>query len=313
MKAVVFGPGSSPHLGVFDHPIAGPTHQDVEVRAAALTHLDVAIATGRHYLSPRLGTAVMGREGVVRLATGERLFLGVGAIAFPHGSMAERTSADASRGLRLPDGIDDALAAALGNAGLAAWLPLSWRARMNPGETVLVIGATGITGRIAVAAARRVGAGRVVAAGRNPASLQGLLSTGADAIVRLDASHDLTTAYREAARGDIHVVLDYLNGPPAEAALPAMATGGRMVQIGSALAPAMALHAQTARRACLDVLGFAYYHAPLEAQQDAYTRLCLAALTGDVTVPVIALPLERFDEAWQAQRSGSANRYVLIP
>ena len=313
MKAVIFGPDLLPRFGVFDDPIVGLAHRDVEIRAAALTNLDVGIATGRHYLSPRHGTAVLGREGVVRLATGERLFLGVGAIPFPHGSMAERTSADVSRGLRLPDGVDDALAAALGNAGLAAWLPLSWRAKMRPGETVLVIGATGVTGRIAVAAARRLGAGRVVAAGRNPAVLNELLSTGADAVVRLDESHDLTAAYREAARGDVHVVLDYLNGPPAEAALPAMATGARMVQIGSALAPAMALHAQTARRACLDVLGFAYYHAPLDAQQDAYSRLCLAALAGDVTVPVVTLPLERFDEAWQAQSAGSASRFVLCP
>ena len=313
MKAVVFGPDLPPHCGVFDDPIAGPTYCDVEVRAAALTNLDVAIAMGRHYLSPRHGTAVMGREGVVRLPNGERLFLGVGAIAFPHGSMAERTSAEVGRGLRLPDGIDDALAAALGNAGLAAWLPLSWRARMKPGETVLVIGATGVTGGIAVAAARRLGAGRVVAAGRNRAALDGLLSTGADAVVRLDESQDLTAAYREAANGDVHVVLDYLNGPPAEAALPVMATGARMVQIGSALAPAMTLPAQTARRASLDVLGFAYYHAPLEAQQDAYNRLCLAARAGDVKVSVVALPLDRFADAWQAQCAGSASRFVLCP
>ncbi len=313
MKAVIFGPGVLPHYGVFPDPIEGPAHRDVEVVAAALTNLDVGIATGRHYLSPPHGTAVVGREGVVRLPGGERLFLGVGAIPVPYGSMAERVSAEVGRGLRVVDELDDERAAALGNAGLAAWLPLSWRARLERGETVLVIGATGITGRIAVAAARRLGAGRVVAAGRDPASLDRLLSSGADAVVRLDDTHDLTAAYREAARGDVHVVLDYLNGPPAEAALPAMATGARMVQIGSALAPAMALHAQTARRACLDVLGFAYYHAPLDAQQDAYTSVCLAAVAGDVTIPVVTLPLERFDEAWQAQCAGSASRFVLRP
>jgi NADPH2:quinone reductase len=227
--------------------------------------------------------------------------------------MAERAPADLSLSYLVPDGVSDEVAAAIGNAGLAAWLPLSWRAKMRASEKVLVLGATGTSGRIAVAAAQLLGAGRVVAAGRNGQALAQLEAAGADAIVRLDSGDDLTLAYCEAARGKFDVVLDFLNGPPAEAALGAMATGGRMVQIGSGLAPALALHAQTARRSSLDVLGFAYYHAPILEQAAAYSELCSAFLSGRFPLDVRARPLEEFAAAWEAQRGGSRTRQVLVP
>jgi NADPH2:quinone reductase len=312
MKAVTVDESLSPRYGEFREPVARDGGIVVQVRAAALTNLDVGIAEGRHYLKPDRYPAVVGREAVVVGPSG-RLYLNVKAIPVPFGSMAERAVADLANGLPVPDGIPDDLAAALGNAGLAGWLPLSWRARLRKGETVLVLGATGTTGQIAVAAASLLGAGRVVAVGRNPETLELLLSSGADAVVRLGDTHDLVRAYREAAGGEVDVVVDYLNGPPAEAALATMSVGGRLVQVGSTLAPGILLHAQTARRQSLDVLGFAYYHAPIEEQADAYRRLCEAAMTGKVTVNRMPLPLSEFARAWAGQKAADGRRYVLQP
>lgn len=312
MKAVTVEESQEPRYGDFKEPAAGQGQTVLSVRASALTNLDVGIAQGRHYLKPDKYPVVVGREAVAAGPSG-RFYLTVKSIPTPFGSMAERTLADLAYGLPVPDGVPDDLAAALGNAGLAGWLPLSWRARMAPGETVLVVGATGTTGRIAVKAASLLGAGRVVAVGRNTEMLERLLSEGADAVVRLAETDDLARTYREAAGGEIDVVIDYLNGPPAEAALLTMRERGRMVQIGSALAPGIFLHAQTARRQCLDVLGFAYYHAPIDLQVDAYRRLCEAAMEGLLTVERTTLPLAEFDRAWRGQKDSDGRRYVLEP
>jgi NADPH:quinone reductase-like Zn-dependent oxidoreductase len=312
MKAVTVDELLSPRYGEFREPVAQDGGVVVQVRAAALTNLDVGIAEGRHYFKPDRYPAVVGREAVV-LGPSGRLYLNVKAIPVPFGSMAEYAVADLANGLPVPDGIPDDLAAALGNAGLAGWLPLSWRARLRKGETVLVLGATGTTGQIAVAAASLLGAGRVVAVGRDPETLERLLSSGADAVVRLEETDDLLRAYRDAAGGEIDVVVDYLNGPPAETALATMSVGGRLVQVGSTLAPGILLHAQTARRQSLDVLGFAYYHAPIEEQAEAYRRLCEAAMSGKVTVNRMPLPLSEFARAWAGQKAADGRRYVLQP
>jgi NADPH:quinone reductase-like Zn-dependent oxidoreductase len=227
--------------------------------------------------------------------------------------MAERALVDLRCLLEVPDGTSDALAAALGNAGLAAWLPLSWRAPLQPGETVLVIGATGLSGQIAVAAARLLGAGRIVAAGRNPEALARCRTLGADAIVDLSAASDLASAYGQAAGRPIDIALDYLCGPPAEAVLEALAPGGRIVHIGTTVAAEMKLSGQSLRRTSADILGFAYYHAPIEAQQAAYASLCRHAAEGRIVIDFESLPLTKVREAWDRQLAGSRKRLVLLP
>ena len=313
MKAVSVPESHLPAYGDFAEPEPGQGLSVVDVRAAALTNLDVAIAEGRHYFSSGRHPVVVGREAVVTTADGERLFLNVNAVPVPFGSMAERTLADLRYGLPVPNELSDTLAAALGNAGLAAWLPLSWRARMQPGETVLILGATGTTGRIAVAAASLLGAGHIVAVGRDPAGLEKAKALGAHAVVALADDQDMVTAFRQALDGSAAVVLDYLNGPPAEAALQVMATGGRMVQIGSMLAAGVHLPAQLARRGSLDVLGFAYYHAPIAEQIAAYLKICRGAIDGRIDLDSVSLPLADFDEAWRQQKQGSRQRFVLHP
>lgn len=312
MRAVLFEPGEEPGVGEHPEPIASEGLALVSVRAAALTNLDALIVGGGHVYSPK-GRAVVGREAVVENGAGKRFFLPVTSIPMPHGSMAERTVADMSRALPVPDGVPDALAAAVGNAGLAAWLPLSWRGRLRSGETVLVLGATSTSGRIAVAAAAALGAGRVVAVGRNAPGLERLLSRGADAVVQLDRDADMVGAFEHAASGGVDVVLDYLNGWPAEQVLGAMSVGGRVVQIGSAAAPSMTLPVMPLKVSNLDVLGFAYHHAPVEEQRSAYRELCNAALEGAFDIDVRSFRLGEFDAAWRTHSSGVQLRCVLHP
>ncbi|WP_309091043.1 zinc-binding dehydrogenase, partial [Phenylobacterium sp.] len=170
----------------------------------------------------------------------------------------------------------------------------------------------GTSGLIAVASAVALGAGRVIAAGRNPAALERARALGAHDTVVLGGD-GLAAAFASAAGGEVDVVIDYLNGAPAEAALSVMALGGRMVQIGSLLAPGMQLHAQTARRQSLDVLGFAYYHAPIDEQRRAYGAVCDLALKGRAEIDIETTSLIDFAAAWGRQKAGGGMRQVLRP
>ncbi|MFM9971789.1 MAG: zinc-binding alcohol dehydrogenase family protein [Burkholderiales bacterium] len=305
--------GAQPSYDSFDEPVARDGAVRVDVLAAALTRVDIVVAAGRHYTHPPAGRFVLGREGVGTLDDGRRVYFNFKSCLGPFGSMAEQTLVDPQYLLDVPEGVPDALAAALGNAGLAAWLPLSWRARLQPGETVLVIGATGLSGLIAIAAARLQGAGHIIAAGRDAASLEKCRALGADATVNLSANPDLTAAYASAAGRPIDVVLDYLCGRPAEAAIETIAEGGRMVHIGSTVAAQMTLPGGTLRRTSADILGFAYYHAPMETQQEAYKALCEHAAAGRIAIDIETLPLARVCEAWDRQLAGLRKRLVLIP
>jgi NADPH2:quinone reductase len=312
MQAAVMKDDQRPVYDRFAEPEAIDGAVVVEVLAAALTGLDKVVARRVHYVKMPDGPFVLGREGVARRSDGRRIYFNLKAPVAPFGSMAERTLIDPHFAFAIPDGVADDTAAALGNAGLAAWLGLSWRGRMRPGETVLILGATGVSGLIAVTAAKRLGAGRVIAAGRNRDALQRAKRLGADEIVMLAAA-DLVAAYRDAAGGAVDVVMDYVCGAPAEAALEVLATYGRLVHIGTRAGPAMTVPGATARRNCIDVMGFGYYHAPIETQAEAYAELCRVAASGEIALDVETRPLSEIAAAWDAHAAGSRRRQVLIP
>ena len=200
MQAAVMKDDQRPVYGRFAEPQAIDGAVVVEVLAAALTGLDKVVARRVHYVKMPDGPFVLGREGVARRSDGRRIYFNLNAPVAPFGSMAERTLIDPRFAFAVPDGVADDTAAALGNAGLAAWLGLSWRGRMRPGETVLILGATGVSGLIAVTAAKRLGAGRVIAAGRNREALQRAKRLGADETVDLAAATDLVAAYPRCCR-----------------------------------------------------------------------------------------------------------------
>ena len=180
MKAAVLKELNGPPVfDDFEDPVAGEGQAVVEIAAAAIHHVDLARASGTFYLGPPPLPSVLGVDGVGRLADGRRVF--VDAAVAPFGTWAQRTLVRTDSLLDVADGVEDATAAALANSGLTAWLALAWRAPVRPGQTVLVLGAAGAVGSVAVQAARLLGAGRVIAAileGERP-------PPGADAVVTM--------------------------------------------------------------------------------------------------------------------------------
>ncbi len=313
MRAVVLRAyGATPQLGEFDDPApSGDDDVVVEVLAAGLNPVDISVASGRFYGGAPPLPCVPGREGVGRLTGGGRVYFD--QCVAPYGSLAERTMVRASGTVAVPQGLDDALAVAVGTAGLAAWLSLQWRAKLQPGESVLVLGASGVVGQIAVQAARLLGAGRVVAAARNPERLEHARELGADATVRLGEHEDLAGALREAGGGGFDVVVDPLWGKPAEAAVDALHPGGRLVQLGQSAGPDATLASATVRGRMLSILGFTNLRVPDEDRYAAYAQVAAHAASGAIAVDVETIGLARIAEAWARQKAGPGRKLVLTP
>src|SRR4051812_23841567 len=180
--------GSPPVVGEVGEPQRGDGQALVQVTAAAINPVDISISTGRFYGGSPDVPYVMGREGVGRVVEGDRLDPGTQVWFQPPvgGAFAQYAIADEEQAIVLPDGTDHALAASLGIAGLTGWLAVEWRGHLRDGEKVLVLGATGVVGLVAVQAARILGASRIVAAGRDAGALATARAVGAHEIVVLD-------------------------------------------------------------------------------------------------------------------------------
>jgi NADPH:quinone reductase-like Zn-dependent oxidoreductase len=312
--AVLHEYGAAPRFGDLAEPTPAPGHVVVDVAAAGLHHLDLHKATGKFYTGPPPLPSAVGTDGVGRLADGRRVYFDFGAAVPQYGSMAERTLVPEDALFEVADGIDDATAAALGNTGLGAWLAIAWRSGLQPGETVLVLGATGAVGALAVQAAKLLGAGRVVAAALADELLPRALERGADAIVELDREADLPAAFREAARGGVDVTIDTLWGEPALAAMQVAARFARHVEVGQLAGVEITLPAPLIRSVSLDLRGFSIAHPPAGLKQEAYLRLTGHAARGDIVVDVEGVPLEQVETAWERQRRAPGGaKLVIVP
>jgi NADPH:quinone reductase-like Zn-dependent oxidoreductase len=307
--AVLHEYDAPPRYGEFADPSAEPGQVLVEVGAAAIHHLDLLKASGTFYIEQPL-PSVVGSDGVGRLADGRRVLFE--AVA-PHGSMAERSVAGEDGLYDVPDELDDATAAALANTGIAGWLSVAWRAGLEPGETVAVVGATGQVGTVAVQAAKLLGAGRVIAVAHAGDRLELTRERGADAVVALEGD-DLAERIRDASEGGVDVIIDSLWGEPGAAAMQAAARFGRHVQVGHLAGPGLDLHAPTIRSASIDVRGFMHLHAPPEVRREAYRRLGEHVAAGEIVIELERIPLADVATAWERQRSADAGaKLVLIP
>src|SRR5438876_5366773 len=209
MKAAVLRTlGKPPRFEEFPDPKPSQGEVIVHVKAASLKNIDRMMASGSHYDSHRELPVVCGTDGVGILDDGTRVFCG--GSRPPYGMMAERTVVSRTWCLPIPDGVDDVTAAALPNPALSSWLSLVSRAQIKRGETALILGATGVAGKLAIQIAKHLGAGRVVAAGRNEHILETLPDLGADATIALDRlDQELTAAFvREASHKRFDIILD---------------------------------------------------------------------------------------------------------
>lgn len=283
----------------------------VAVLAAGLNPVDISIASGSFYQGAAPLPSVAGREGVGRTSTGELVYFD--APVPPYGSFAERTLVYSESLITIPQEIDPALATCFGIAGLAAWVSLEWRARLRAGETVLVLGASGVVGDIAVQAARLLGAGRVVAAARSASGLERARRRGADEVVQLGGTENLAEALREACAGGPDVVIDPLWGEPAAAASEACNAEARLIQIGQSAGAESTLSSAVVRGKALSILGYTNFRAPREVTRAAYTQMIEHAVAGRLTVDVELVPLEKVAAAWERQRSSPGRKLVIVP
>ena len=309
--AVLHAHGAVPQVGEFRDPEPEPGAELLAVEAAAMNPIDVRIASGAFPRERYEPPYVAGKEGVGRRDDGSLVYFDVSRE--PFGAFAERTLIDAGRGYPVPDGLDPALAVCLGVSGLAAWLALAWRGRLADGETVLVLGASGVVGQIGVQAARLLGARRVVAAARDEGALARAGELGADALVPLGGD-DVAAELRSASGGEgFDLVLDPLWGEPALAAMAAVKPYGRVVNMGQSAGAEAALTSAAVRNAPLDLLGHTNYAASEERKAAAYAELARHAAAGELRVEIERLGLDDVPSAWERQGSSPHAKLVVVP
>ena len=315
--AVVKTYGPPPTYAEFDTPNAEPGEVLVRMKASALSNLARAAAEGRHYSSAKTLPIIPGVDGVGVDPEGRRVYVAFPRV--PFGTMAEVCPIPKASCVPVPEGVSDALAAAIANPGMSSWAALHDRAHFQRGESVLVNGATGVSGGLAVRIAKHLGARRVIATGRDPAALQQLLNSGADAVISLKQEEAALTAafHREFEDGGVDVVLDYLWGASAQALLNALPGHGsprqgarlRYVQIGSISGETIPLKASTLRSSGLELIGSGLGSVSTARLLAGIGELFQIITAARLSVDFTERPLTEIESAWKGNTGG--DRLVL--
>ena len=312
--AIVQGKGQTPVYGDFAEPVASAGESRVSVTAAAISQLTRGRAAGVHYSSSGRFPFVAGVDGVGRLDDGRRVYFVLPKA--PFGAMAERTIVPSAQCLTLPADLDDVTAAAIANPGMSSWAAYKERARLKAGETVLVNGATGASGRLAVQIARYLGAKKIIATGRNAEALKSVAALGADVTINLTADEAaLEEAFKAQFSAGIDVVIDYLWGASAERLLAAAAKAGReatpmrFVQVGSISGSDIKLPSAVLRSSAIELMGSGIGSISLERLARAIGELLHAATPGGFHIAARPIPLTQVEEAWSLD--DSTHRTVL--
>ncbi|HUC50350.1 MAG TPA: zinc-binding alcohol dehydrogenase family protein [Xanthobacteraceae bacterium] len=318
--AIVTELGRAPICADFADPVAAGGEALIEVAAAPLSHVTRYRASGTHYSSAGSLPFVVGLDGVGRHASGrhggERVYFILPRA--PFGSMAERTVVPASHLVPLPDDIDDATAAAIAIPAMSSWAALTVRTQMTPGQVVLVNGATGISGRLAVQIAKLFGAGKVIATGRNAAMLQALSSLGADVTISLQQDDAALDAALIGHFSDgIDIVLDYLWGATAERLLAAAARTSknarpiRFIQIGSSGGANISLGATVIRSSGLELIGCGMGSIAFDRILGSIAEVLKATVPHALKIETKVLPLAGIEANWTIDTT--ATRTVFVP
>jgi NADPH:quinone reductase-like Zn-dependent oxidoreductase len=322
MKAAVLHQfGQAPRYEDFPDPVPGQDELLIHVKAVAVENIDKMMAAGTHFASRQfLGQlpAVVGLDGIGMLENGT--LVGFGGVKPPYGALAEKTVVPATHTIPVPDGVDAIIAAALPASALTALFPLKWTAQLQPGETVLVNGATGVSGKLAVQIARLLGAGRIIGTGRNDEALRLLRDLGADAVIDLKLSDaHLTEAFTEEIDKGCDIILDFLWGRPTEVLIKTLVPQElafaprrvRLIQIGEMAGPTIALSADAIRTSGLEIFGAGAGISP-EAIAVATNQVWDWIAQDKLHMQIEQVPLKDVEHAWQ-RTDLQGKRIVVIP
>jgi NADPH:quinone reductase-like Zn-dependent oxidoreductase len=312
--------GSAPELG--SRPVPVDAVNLVQVLAAPVVPLDLLCASGTSYFGQQPLPYVPGVQGVgvitrsPEMAPGTRVWFATHAGMQPgDGSMAESCAVATGDLVAIDLEVGDAAAAAIGTSGIAAWMALTGRARLQPGERVVILGASGVVGQVALASARHLGADRVVAVVRTRAGVEAAHRAGAHEVVVLADAGDraaLTAQLRGAAGGPVDVVIDPVFGEPAAAAAEALGPGGRLVNLGGAAGDRTDFSSAVLRARMISVLGYTNTAISPAERAAALTAVLELAADGTLAVDHRVHPLSDCRVGWEAARS-SGTRIVLDP
>ena len=320
MKAAIYITGEAPKYGDFADPIAENEDQLlISVKASAVKNLDKGKVSGQHYSSNAdKQPKVAGMDGVGKLADGTRVY-GLGIT----GMIAEKALIDKNKMVKVPDGVDDVTAAALPNAVMGAGAALRYRAGIKPGDVVLINGATGVTGRIAVQLAKHFGAKKVIVTGRNAESLAKLLTWGADEAISLKQDDEAIIKRLKEINSEtpFDIVIDYLWGHPAELVLEAFQGKGgithkvKFFTVGGMAGDKIQLSSGILRSVDLEISGSGLGSLPREAFQKLFTELIpevfALAAEGKIVIDTVTIDLKDVETAWTKEIE-SGKRLVIV-
>jgi NADPH2:quinone reductase len=313
--AVVNVLGQPPKYQEFPDPVPIEGEALVHVRAAGLHPIVKGRASGTHYSSTDKLPFVAGVDGVGVLDDGRRVYFVFARE--PWGPMAELAAAPLTRSIPVPDGLDDVHAAAIANPGMSAWMTLKERGALVKGETVLIQGATGVAGQLAIQVARHLGAKRVIASGRN---VDTLALADVDAVICLTEPEDaIREAYLAETSNGIDLIVDYLWGRPTELLLEALGKGfnpkathkTRLVEVGESAGNTITLPGALLRKIDLTLLGSGFGASPLDSIFASIPIIFSLAAAGTLTIDAEPIPLAEVESAWNRVEKG--RRIVFAP
>jgi NADPH:quinone reductase-like Zn-dependent oxidoreductase len=319
-SAVLYQAGGQPVFSEWSDPVAGPDEQMMFVKAASIKNIDRMLVANTHYDRYATYPVIVGTDAVGRLENGQRIYSGS-----KNGMMSEKVIVNKNGYVPLPEELDDVQAAALPNPAVSAWLSLE-KGQLHKDDKVLVLGATGTTGKLAVQLAKHLGAGKIIVMGRNQTILNSLPSLGADRIISLHQSPEqirrqLQSEIREQPFG---IVLDYLWGQPAELVLDSL-TGNdlkgesfstRWIQIGEMAGSSIRLQAAALRSAGIEISGQGGGSIPAEVLARIPTfylpEIFRLAIAGKLKVETQTVTLKDIEKAWAMKNQEGKRTVVLI-
>ena len=323
MKAAVIEKfGDIPQYKDFPDPKVGNDDLSIEVKAVVLENFDKLTASGTHYGSKHMFPAfpaIVGHSGVGTIADGS--LVAFGGVQPPYGTMAEKAVVQQQYKMYLapvPEGVDPLVAAALPASALTSFFPLQWSAKLEKGETVLINGATGVSGKLAIQVARLLGAGRIVGTGRDETSLQKILQLGADAVIDLKLPDEqIEEAFIKEAGKGYDIVLDFLWGHPTELLLKTLVPKQvgfathrtRFVQIGQSAGKNITLPAETLRTSGLELMGVGKISP--DVIPGAVKKIWDWLQEDKLTIDIERVSLKDISKAWERKTEGK--RIVVVP